>query len=135
MNKHYQKAIVAEALNQLHENGHEDVTFGEVWDLCKREYASSEAAGDADDNWGNFEDDVEFLVDTWEEENVALPEEKEDKSQEEALEEELAKLHVGFNFVPGIGFGYCRDEEDLDRMKDFVRGGMAISQMMSQLFG
>jgi hypothetical protein len=135
MNKHYQKAIVAEALNQLHENGHEDVTFGEVWDLCKREYASSEAAGDADDNWGNFEDDVEFLVDTWEEENVILPEEKEDKSQEEALEEELAKLHVGFNFVPGIGFGYCRDEEDLDRMKDFVRGGMAISQMMSQLFG
>lgn len=142
MNKHYQKAIVAEALNRLREH-REDLTFNEIWDLCKREYDSSVAAGEAEEWMQDFEGDVQFLVAAWEEENLFEEEEEEapegvleeGKTPEQELEEVLSKLHVGFNFVPGIGMGYCRDEEDLSRMKDFIRGGMAISQMMKSMFG
>lgn len=53
---------------------------------------------------------------------------------EKDIEDVVNGLHVGFNYVPGIGYGYCSNEQDLQRMKDFVRGGMAVNQMFKMMF-
>lgn len=81
---------------------------------------------------GNFEEDLEYLKDLWEEEKV-VEEEVDDPTQD--IDEIVNNLKIGFNFVPGIGVGYCRNEEDLNRMRDFVRGGMAIQKLVGSMFG
>ena len=49
------------------------------------------------------------------------------------MEEKLQELHTGFNFIPGIGFGYCKDEEDLAKMREFIRGAMAVSMILKAM--
>lgn len=80
---------------------------------------------------GNFDEDLEYLKDLWEEEKVV--EEEDDPTQD--IDEIVNNLKIGFNFVPGIGVGYCRNEEDLNRMRDFVRGGMAVQELVRIMFG
>ena len=41
----------------------------------------------------------------------------------------IGSLKVGYNFIPGIGAGWCRNEEDLEKMKDFVRGALTVQAM------
>ena len=51
------------------------------------------------------------------------------------IEEIVDNLHVGFNFVPGVGAGYCSDELDLMKMKEFVRGALVAMEMMKGMLG
>lgn len=40
---------------------------------------------------------------------------------EDPFEKMLSNLKVGVNIVPGMGMGFCSSEEDLEKMKDFLR--------------
>ena len=51
------------------------------------------------------------------------------------IEDIVNNIKIGFNFIPGIGVGFCSNEKDLEAMKNFVRGGMAIQKMIEGMFG
>lgn len=130
--KNYIDAVIENAKAELIENHdatreelevNEDI-FENVGDECKFT--------------GNFEEDTDMVYDMYLEctEPEDLPEdEPEVISPEKRIEDVVNGLHVGYNYVPGIGFGYCADEEDLQRMKDFVRGGMVAKEMMNMMMG
>lgn len=90
---------------------------------------------------GNFDEDLEYLKEVWrgEEEDFQPVEEDEPVNEIQSITQDIDEivnsLKIGFNFVPGIGVGYCRNEEDLNRMKDFVRGGMAVQELVRTMFG
>lgn len=44
---------------------------------------------------------------------------------EAKIEKTVSSLKIGFNFIPGIGAGWCSNEADLEKMRDFVRGAMS----------
>ena len=123
MNKHYKEALIEAAADMLKEQeGIENVDkerLGNLMELPVWEETDEDAS---------FKGDVEMLVDMYLEGSQ--------KSIEESIEEVCSKLHVGFNFVEGIGVGYCKDEEDLEAMRNFVRGGMVVQEgLKRQIFG
>ena len=118
MNKHYQKALVEAVKEELNIN----ISDEEIIEVIENyEYDLKEL---------DFEEAVQSLWETIMEEYA---EEDEEETPEEQINSIVDNLHVGFNFVPGVGFGYCSDEADLERMKDFVRGGVAVQTMMNLL--
>ena len=118
MNKNYIKSLINEMFDQNILNSEDD--RAEIKDLIHEV---------EDELSGNFDEDLEYLKGLWEEEVV------DEETPEENIEEVVGNLHIGFNYVPGIGVGYCRNEEDLARMKDFVRGGMAVQELAKMFFG
>ena len=80
---------------------------------------------------GNFDEDLEYLKELWEKEGPVL--EEEDETQN--IEDVVNNLKIGFNFIPGIGVGFCSNEKDLEAMKNFVRGGIAVQKMIEGMFG
>lgn len=80
---------------------------------------------------GNFDEDLEYLKELWEKEGPVLEEEDETQS----IEDIVNNIKIGFNFIPGIGVGFCSNEKDLEAMKNFVRGGMAVQKMIESMFG
>lgn len=80
---------------------------------------------------GNFDEDLEYLKELWEKEGPVLEEEDETQS----IEDVINNIKIGFNFIPGIGVGFCSNEKDLEAMKNFVRGGMAVQKMIESMFG
>lgn len=44
----------------------------------------------------------------------------------------INNMQVGFNVVPGMGVGYASNEEDLEKMKQFVYGAAVAMQMRAQ---
>lgn len=80
---------------------------------------------------GNFDEDLEYLKELWEKEGPVL--EEEDETQN--IEDIVNNIKIGFNFIPGIGVGFCSNEKDLETMKNFVRGGMAVQKMIESMFG
>lgn len=90
---------------------------------------------------GNFDEDLKYLKEVWrgEEEDFQPVEEDEPVDETQSITQDIDEivnnLKIGFNFVPGIGVGYCRNEEDLNRMRDFVRGGMAVQELIGSMFG
>ena len=80
---------------------------------------------------GNFDEDLEYLKELWEKEGPVL--EEEDETQN--IEDIVNNIKIGFNFIPGIGVGFCSNEKDLEAMKNFVRGGMAVQKMIESMFG
>lgn len=80
---------------------------------------------------GNFDEDLEYLKELWEKEGPVLEEEDETQS----IEDVVNNIKIGFNFIPGIGVGFCSNEKDLEAMKNFVRGGMAVQKMIESMFG
>lgn len=90
---------------------------------------------------GNFDEDLRYLKEVWrgEEEDFQPVEEDEPVNEIQSITQDIDEivnsLKIGFNFVPGIGVGYCRNEEDLNRMRDFVRGGMAVQELVRTMFG
>jgi len=136
MNKHYREALLEATIENLKsEYSFEDVNRETLEQLLDKDYDLSERVGE--NYWGkDFEEDVESLTEMYfEKADEETPSEEKEKSPEEEMEEKLQELHIGFNFIPGIGFGYCRDEEDLAKMREFVRGGIAVSHMMTAMFG
>lgn len=122
MNKNYIKSLINEMFDQNilnSEDDREDIK-ALIWD-----------EGHVHDLTGNFEEDLEYLKGVWEMEGPVLV--SEDPTQD--IDEIVNNLKIGFNFVPGIGVGYCRNEEDLNRMRDFVRGGMAVQELVKAMFG
>lgn len=127
MNEHYKNALVAAELQRLRKEGvsatEEDIrnTFNYL------------------NFTGNWDEDIEILhgecldlvEDDGEEdchgplENVAACK----KNVEDHIDEVVATLKVGYNFIPGIGAGWCRNEEDLEKMRDFVRGALTVQAM------
>lgn len=124
MNKNYIKSLINEMFDQNILNSEDD--RAEIKGLIYDEGHEEELSG-------NFEEDLEYLKGIWELEGPQPVVEEE--TPEETIEEVVENLHIGFNYVPGIGVGYCRDEEDLARMKDFVRGGLAVQELAKMFFG
>lgn len=121
MNKNYIKSLINEMFDQNILNSEDD--RAEIKNIIHEV---------ENDLTGNFDEDLEYLKGIWEEEEVV--DEEDTETPEENIEEVVENLKIGFNYVPGIGVGYCCNEEDLARMKDFVRGGMAVQKLLTGMF-
>ena len=125
MNKNYIKSLINEMFDQnilKSEDDREDIK-----DLIYEEDLEEELTG-------NFDEDLEHLKEVWAEEGPQpVVEEEEDETQN--IEDIVNNIKIGFNFIPGIGVGFCSNEKDLEAMKNFVRGGMAVQKMIESMFG
>ena len=123
MNKNYIKSLINEMFDQNILKSEDD-----------REYIKGLLYEDGygEELNGNFDEDLEYLKEVWEKEGPVV-EEEEDETQN--IEDIVNNLKIGFNFIPGIGVGFCSNEKDLEAMKNFVRGGMAIQKMIESMFG
>lgn len=126
MNKNYIKSLINEMFDQniLKSEDDRDYIKGLIY----------EDGYEADLN-GNFDEDLEYLKEVWEEEGPVLEEKDEPEDETQNIEDIVNNLKIGFNFIPGIGVGFCSNEKDLEAMKNFVRGGMAIQKMIESMFG
>ena len=126
MNKHYIKSLINEMFDQniLKSEDDRDYIKGLLY----------EDGYEADLN-GNFDEDLEHLKEVWEEEGPVLEEKDKPKDETQNIEDVVNNIKIGFNFIPGIGVGFCSNEKDLEAMKNFVRGGMAIQKMIEGMFG
>lgn len=122
MNKNYIKSLINEMFDQNILKSEDD-----------REYIKGLIYEDGygEELNGNFDEDLEYLKELWEKEGPVL--EEEDETQN--IEDIVNNIKIGFNFIPGIGVGFCSNEKDLEAMKNFVRGGMAIQKMIESMFG
>ena len=121
MNKNYIKSLINEMFDQnilKSEDDREDIK-----DLIYER-------GHEEELTGNFDEDLEYLREVWEEEPVL-----EETDETQNIEDIVNNLKIGFNFIPGIGVGFCSNEKDLEAMKNFVRGGMAVQKMIESMFG
>ena len=126
MNKNYIKSLINEMFDQniLKSEDDRDYIKGLLY----------EDGYEADLN-GNFDEDLEHLKEVWEEEGPVLEEKDKPEDETQNIEDIVNNLKIGFNFIPGIGVGFCSNEKDLEAMKNFVRGGMAVQKMIESMFG
>ena len=126
MNKNYIKSLINEMFDQniLKSEDDRDYIKGLIY----------EDGYEADLN-GNFDEDLEYLKEVWEKEGPVLEETDEPEDETQNIEDVVNNIKIGFNFIPGIGVGFCSNEKDLEAMKNFVRGGMAIQKMIEGMFG
>lgn len=126
MNKNYIKSLINEMFDQniLKSEDDRDYIKGLLY----------EDGYEADLN-GNFDEDLEHLKEVWEEEGPVLEEKDKPEDETQNIEDVVNNIKIGFNFIPGIGVGFCSNEKDLEAMKNFVRGGMAIQKMIEGMFG
>ena len=126
MNKNYIKSLINEMFDQniLKSEDDRDYIKGLLY----------EDGYEADLN-GNFDEDLEHLKEVWEEEGPGLEEKDKPEDETQNIEDVVNNIKIGFNFIPGIGVGFCSNEKDLEAMKNFVRGGMAIQKMIEGMFG
>ena len=126
MNKNYIKSLINEMFDQniLKSEDDRDYIKGLIY----------EDGYEADLN-GNFDEDLEYLKEVWEKEGPVLEEKDEPEDETQNIEDVVNNIKIGFNFIPGIGVGFCSNEKDLEAMKNFVRGGMAIQKMIEGMFG
>ena len=126
MNKNYIKSLINEMFDQniLKSEDDRDYIKGLLY----------EDGYEADLN-GNFDEDLEYLKEVWEKEGPVLEEKDEPEDETQNIEDVVNNIKIGFNFIPGIGVGFCSNEKDLEAMKNFVRGGMAIQKMIEGMFG
>ena len=122
MNKNYIKSLINEMFDQniLKSEGDREYIKGLIYE-----------DGYGEELNGNFDEDLEYLKELWEKEGPVL--EEEDETQN--IEDIVNNIKIGFNFIPGIGVGFCSNEKDLEVMKNFVRGGMAVQKMIESMFG
>lgn len=126
MNKNYIKSLINEMFDQNILKSEDD-----------REYIKGLLYEDGygEELNGNFDEDLEYLKELWEKEGPVLEEEDEPVDETQNIEDIVNNIKIGFNFIPGIGVGFCSNEKDLEAMKNFVRGGMAIQKMIEGMFG
>lgn len=126
MNKNYIKSLINEMFDQniLKSEDDRDYIKGLLY----------EDGYEADLN-GNFDEDLEHLKEVWEEEGPVLEEKDKPEDETQNIEDVVNNIKIGFNFIPGIGVGFCSNEKDLEAMKNFVRGGMAVQKMIESMFG
>ena len=121
MNKNYIKSLINEMFDQNILKSEDDRE--EIKDLIYER-------GHEEELTGNFDEDLEYLREVWEEEPVL-----EETDETQNIEDIVNNIKIGFNFIPGIGVGFCSNEKDLEAMKNFVRGGMAVQKMIESMFG
>lgn len=123
MDKNYKKALINEMFDNNILNSEED-----------REKMKQIMNDREELLTGNWQYDYELMVYAWEEaldeEEEGLLGEEETCTDEVDIESIVADLKIGYNFVPGIGAGYCSSEEDLERLRDFVRGGLTVAKVV-----
>ena len=124
MNKNYIKSLINEMFDQNILNSEDDRE--DIKGLIYEE-------GHEEELTGNFEEDLEYLKEVWAEEGPQAVVEEEDEPTQ-SIDEIVNSLKIGFNYVPGIGVGYCSDEKDLEAMRNFVRGGMTVRNLFSMVF-
>lgn len=122
MNKNYIKSLINEMFDQ-------NILKSEVDRDCIKGLIYEDGYGEELN--GNFDEDLEYLKELWEKEGPVLEEEDETQS----IEDIVNSIKIGFNFIPGIGVGFCSNEKDLEAMKNFVRGGMTVQKMIESMFG
>src|SRR5574344_1143589 len=121
MNKNYIKSLINEMFDQNILKSEDDRE--EIKGLIYED-------GYGEELNGNFDEDLEYLKELWEKEGPVL--EEEDETQN--IEDVVNNIKIGFNFIPGIGVGFCSNEKDLEAMKNFVRGGMTVQKMIESMF-
>lgn len=126
MNKHYIHALALAA----------------VAALAAKEIAATEddvkTFIDEDSLSGNFNDDLDSIVAECESCIVSEDEDKTEpeditemkESVEQNIEKTVDSLKIGFNFIPGVGVGYCGNETDLENMRNYVRGVLTTKILM-----
>ena len=126
MNKNYIKSLINEMFDQNILKSEDD-----------REYIKGLIYEDGygEELNGNFDEDLEYLKELWEKEGPVLEEEDEPEDETQNIEDIVNNIKIGFNFIPGIGVGFCSNEKDLEAMKNFVRGGMTVQKMIESMFG
>lgn len=134
MNKHYKKALIEATIQKLRDA-----------DIQATEAEISEVA-DTIDITGNWDADTDTLL----HECISLAEDAEDENEESLfgpldcvaeekkavearIDEVVGSLKIGYNFIPGIGAGWCSSEEDLGNLRDFVRGALVAQAMNPSL--
>lgn len=116
MNKNYKKALINEMFDRNVLNSEDDRAE------AKEMLDGMEEAGDIT---GNFDEDIDAAIEAW----------NDDQEEEEpTLEEIIGNLHVGLNFIPGLGVAYAADEEDLTKMKKYLQGWLVISTALQAIF-
>ena len=121
MNKHYKKALIEATVENLENHGIENPSRETLTTIVEDPEKWDEVSGDD----YSFEGDIECLTDLYLRETTPSPEEQ--------VEEILNKLHVGMNFVPGIGFGYCKDEDDLESMKEWLKDRILAAILLAKI--
>lgn len=126
MNKNYIKSLINEMFDQNILKSEDD-----------REYIKGLIYEDGygEELNGNFDEDLEYLKELWEKEGPVLEEKDEPEDETQNIEDVVNNIKIGFNFIPGIGVGFCSNEKDLEAMKNFVRGGMTVQKMIESMFG
>lgn len=126
MNKNYIKSLINEMFDQNILKSEDD-----------REYIKGLIYEDGygEELNGNFDEDLEYLKELWEKEGPVLEEKDEPEDETQNIEDIVNNIKIGFNFIPGIGVGFCSNEKDLEAMKNFVRGGMTVQKMIESMFG
>lgn len=126
MNKNYIKSLINEMFDQNILKSEDDREY--IKDLLYED-------GYGEELNGNFDEDLEYLKELWEKEGPVLEEKDEPEDETQNIEDIVNNIKIGFNFIPGIGVGFCSNEKDLEAMKNFVRGGMAVQKMIESMFG
>ena len=126
MNKNYIKSLINEMFDQniLKSEDDRDYIKGLLYE-----------DGYGEELNGNFDEDLEYLKELWEKEGPVLEKKDEPEDETQNIENIVNNIKIGFNFIPGIGVGFCSNEKDLEAMKNFVRGGLAIQKMIEGMFG
>ena len=126
MNKHYIQALMLAAVAALAAKEIE-ATEDDVKTFI-----------DEDSLSGNFNDDLDSIVAECESCIVSEDEDKTEpeditklkESVEQYIEKTANSLKIGFNFIPGVGIGYCSNETDLENMRNYVRGVLSTQAML-----
>ena len=93
MNKNYIKSLINEMFDQniLKSEDDRDYIKGLIY----------EDGYEADLN-GNFDEDLEYLKEVWEEEGPVLEEKDKPEDETQNIEDVVNNIKIWFNFIPGI---------------------------------
>lgn len=132
MNLYFLENALVEATKIQLQNKNITPDEEKIREILHREYAVSVKAGEESEWDMPFDNNVQFLV--WMYEQEVPQEEEKEPTFEEKFEEALSKLQVGYNFLPGIGFGYAKDEDDLEELKKWLREQAWPTILLSRIF-
>ena len=122
-------ALVEAAAIQL--NNKYGINADKTWlhNLLDQEYADSVSLGEASAWDCPFEENVAFLVDSYE-----TMHKEEIKKESPSLEDIIDGMKVGVNIIPNIGIAVAKDEDDLAAMKQALKSFFGAAILMDRLF-
>lgn len=125
MNKHYKHALIEAAADEIKKRGY-GVGYEDLQDLV----------GEIEDDLsGDFQDDVDTVVECYLEDQKEEEDEPVEQDGVRDLREEIENLKVGVNVIPGVGIAVAKDEEDLKALKEHLRGALGAAELLAGLLG